>query len=451
MPKSFNLLDLATEVRLMILRELVGDSVVHIAVCVHHESAPITDKAGNTLYDLVTHVYIENTTALPETNGHGAKFTVLPYTNKVGRELPAQSYGCGTPAKYKQGLIEKSYAVLKTCRQIYEEASSVLYSTNIFSFQHARTLSHFLENRTLYHMSKISSIRISDGMLFTIHANGIWISDWDRYLMPLPFGHFSALRTIHLDLTGVHRRWPSHTNEKDIEVANDIFQEFLKLIEWLTLHRGLRVKQIPITYTLYTENSANGDGITSLKDLNQKHAKPREIQAAKMRDKTLKRIADFLAEPMTVRSSMRTGTASELNADLPKESTDDEKAEDNALPETDKSGKEEDDEEEEDGEEEEEVDTEDELDASYSVCASSTDSDLEALEEYDSESEDVQEVLMILARSRSEEEAKYGKDLHTAAANWTKMMGYEEGERDESRGPNEIEDRRMRTLGLGPS
>lgn len=449
MPKPFNLLGIPTEVRLLILRELVGDSVVHIGLCYHQES-PLSaleqDERGNYLYDLFSHVYVENTTALPETNDHGVKFTIIPYTKKVGRQLFAQSWGCPTPAKYKRGMIEKSYAVLKTCHQIYEEASSVLYSTNIFSFQYARNLSDFLENRSPYQMSKISSIRISDSVMCTNKDNGLWISDWDRYLMALPSGHFSALRTIHLDVTSVHREWASHTRttEGDLMIANDTLQELLKLIEWLTIHRGLRVKEIPVTYTLYGVHSASGEDIFPIQDFNNKNAKPHEIHVAKMRDKTLKGIAEFLVEQMMGILSTGTGTASEQNTGLLNEPADDEMAVDDAVMEAEN-----------ENDEEEGIDSEDEWDASYSVCASSTDpeidSEAEELGEYDSESESVQELLLELSTRGTEEGMKYTKDLDTAAGNWTKMMGYEEGERDESRCFEKLKDRKIRNIGFSAS
>jgi len=47
-------------------------------------------------------------------------------------------------SKHREQSISDKLAVLYTCRQIYNEAKTVLYRTNVFHFYHARTFGDFL-------------------------------------------------------------------------------------------------------------------------------------------------------------------------------------------------------------------------------------------------------------------------------------------------------------------
>lgn len=160
------------------------------------------------------------------------------------REVP---FHTGHNWQAKEIFDGKNHAVsldfLRTCRQIYEEAGGLLYSSQIFSFEHGSSFMDFMANLTPLHCSNLTSLhfklesglwaksageRIDTLLKFAIQSSGLQVlnvfvrkrssacSELSSLLF-LILSHTTARRsvTVILPRRGPYRYTPSVLPPKD--------------------------------------------------------------------------------------------------------------------------------------------------------------------------------------------------------------------------------------------
>jgi hypothetical protein len=134
-------------------------------------------------------------------------------------------------------------SLLSTCRQIFNEASEILYSTNEFALPsssshrvvlsrlHLCPLSLFLDLRQATHLSCLRRLRIVDRVP---NIYGRTLSCLDSRLVP-SLSSISLHVSLPLDQSG------------NAKLAKQILQHRLDEIKWHVEHGGLQVMKIPAT------------------------------------------------------------------------------------------------------------------------------------------------------------------------------------------------------------
>lgn len=84
-----------------------------------------------------------------------------------------------------------SLSLLRVCRQTYEEASFLLWTTNTFSFEDSLTLKSFISGRNSVQRNQLNAI----------HLDSQWgqvaLDAWAKLMTPAFLKNFSGLRTFH--------------------------------------------------------------------------------------------------------------------------------------------------------------------------------------------------------------------------------------------------------------
>ncbi|MCJ1259062.1 hypothetical protein MMC24_006897 [Lignoscripta atroalba] len=177
------LLRLPAEIRNKIWYHLLGGNLFHIY-----------GETGNLFHWLCTQPLAEATTCRNKRcipvpfNGDDALYVSDCH---VSHEQLVTHHGYGPNESDESGL-----AVLRTCRQIYTEASVVYFQGNTFSFQHPETFEGFL--RTL-HINQTHRFPTS------IHISAQWsdpaANTWDNLITPVLVCQLHALQSLTLCLT----------------------------------------------------------------------------------------------------------------------------------------------------------------------------------------------------------------------------------------------------------
>ena len=119
--------------------------------------------------------------------------------------------------------------LLRSCRQIYVEANSILWTTNTYSFKNAITFKHFMRTRSIHQKRTIRKVRFD----FPLDPAGVGAS-WDSALNTALIRSMSGLRClrIHLDfiMEASHYRYA-----KDNHLLPDFYGAGLKLLSFLPL------------------------------------------------------------------------------------------------------------------------------------------------------------------------------------------------------------------------
>lgn len=120
--------------------------------------------------------------------------------------------------------------VLRTCRQIYVEANSILWATNTFSFNDAIAFKRFMMTRTIHHKRLIRNVRLDMG----------WWEDnstpWNSSLSKALVKSLSSLRSLRFYITHEMTR-------KDYELVRKV-----GFVGNTNLCRGLRnLSTLPLT------------------------------------------------------------------------------------------------------------------------------------------------------------------------------------------------------------
>ena len=94
-------------------------------------------------------------------------------------------------------LLDMGVAVLRTCRQIYDEAKYLLYTTNTFSFRSSAALETFIRRLIEGSPTSLSAIRsLHLGMTICSHSSAV---DWCNAIQ-LVVRNFKNLNHINLNL-----------------------------------------------------------------------------------------------------------------------------------------------------------------------------------------------------------------------------------------------------------
>ncbi len=91
-------------------------------------------------------------------------------------------------------------SILGTCRQMYEESSYLLWTTNTFSFQDGLTLKVFVDSLHSTQRKKLTRMHVDTTRLPTLAM----ASDWTRQFDVTFISRLSGLRTLHVT---IHPTW----------------------------------------------------------------------------------------------------------------------------------------------------------------------------------------------------------------------------------------------------
>ena len=159
-----------------------------------------------------------------------SRWTPMPYWgNGQCRELPASE-------------IKPQLQILRTCRQIYIEAARLLWCTNIFSFNDARTFKEFMSNCNSAQTRLITRLHLD----FTLHCPRS-VGEWDSALTMANVRSLKSLKTLHISL-----KWSC------LECLPDESQtRFETILRDMYTQRVTRFKILPLeNVTVVVENEA---------------------------------------------------------------------------------------------------------------------------------------------------------------------------------------------------
>lgn len=249
-PKPFRLLDLPPEIRILILRQIVGNGFINLAV---RRDLSITEP----------YVYIESITNKPDIYNQDIRYHLHPLFD--GRD---QSATLVNP--------EKILSILRTCHSLHDEGSPEVYSTNIFAFHAPDAFQCFLAARTPSQRSRlaVSFTKLTPRLP---HVGNLQAIQWHMTLTQIPSDWLSGLRTIHLhtevrvpqtaiytaaeeiflDLDGLL----GETLEENFSGAHRALQQYLGRIETLVIRRRVRLENIPMTVEVRVNGVRRDDEI----------------------------------------------------------------------------------------------------------------------------------------------------------------------------------------------
>ena len=175
---------------------------------------------------------------------------------------------CGDGPMYMleedQQALQVDLNVLGVCRQLYEEANHLLWTTNIFSFEDPRTFGKFLGSLNAAQKRNLTKIHISAdiGGLSAYYTTNQQRAHWDEtyWGSGLKIPNLNMLRgvqTLHLCLNqtfeGFRHRHGSSSAEETIEISQEADMEiFLRL-------RALPVKHVTVVMSDVPANLKSWD------------------------------------------------------------------------------------------------------------------------------------------------------------------------------------------------
>lgn len=120
--------------------------------------------------------------------------------------------------------------VLRTCRQVYVEANSILWATNTFSFRDAVPFKRFMMTRTIHQKRLIRNVRLEVGLI----SLGM-VTPWNSALNKAMVRSLSGLRSIRVQFV--------------FNMKEDIYQHGKTgIVEKSKLFEGLRqLSSLPLT------------------------------------------------------------------------------------------------------------------------------------------------------------------------------------------------------------
>ncbi|MCJ1456217.1 hypothetical protein MMC28_006577 [Mycoblastus sanguinarius] len=151
--------------------------------------------------------------------------------------------GCGTiynggdcwliTTKAEGDLIKMDLSILHVCRQMYKEATHLLWTTNIFSFDEEVTFQRFMESLSPMQKAKLAKLHIREN-----YGDGT-IRLWKKVMRLSLVNSLSGLRTLHLSL------------DQDVSPGSQLLQQFHvippeDLTEPLLLLRLLQLKHVTV-------------------------------------------------------------------------------------------------------------------------------------------------------------------------------------------------------------
>lgn len=91
--------------------------------------------------------------------------------------------------------------ILRVCRQAYIEANSVLWGSSLWSFTHSLAFSKFMEYRNAVQRREMKNMHLDLDMRYHWILD-TWAYGWYSVLKKSVLVKFSALKVVHLDITG---------------------------------------------------------------------------------------------------------------------------------------------------------------------------------------------------------------------------------------------------------
>jgi hypothetical protein len=154
----------------------------------------------------------------PFQNGQGSTDTIEEHPHA----------GCGTANRPANMDNRPHLQVLRTCRQIYLEASRVLWNTNTFSFDDPNVLKMFMNNRKTAQKQLLRKLHLD----MTWHW-GFQKRAWEKALTLTLIRSLKGLRTFHLyieqSLLNQEADWED-TPAWETDLLNDMyFEDVMKL------------------------------------------------------------------------------------------------------------------------------------------------------------------------------------------------------------------------------
>ena len=117
------------------------------------------------------------------------------HLERIGLNLHT-GYDC--PLKLEQSRYEEMHlTALRVCRQIYNEASRVLWSTNTFSFHDEASLGHFMGTRTTCQKRSLQQLRLQ------IDSVAREETAWSRVLNMKLISSLRGLRSLRLQMNHI--------------------------------------------------------------------------------------------------------------------------------------------------------------------------------------------------------------------------------------------------------
>lgn len=186
---------------------VLGDRLIHLK---HHG-----DKSGGKTFDARTlHIVCKNDCA------EDGRDRISPGNGDVERPQQSLHEGCQDGLIHRRDLRNherSSYETLhlqtlQVCRQFYNEGTSILWSTNTFSFSDGRTLDHFMRARGTHQKELLRRLRLQ--MDRRHDGDNIWGPVLDMKLIRSLTGLRSLrLRIIDSMKASLHRELRATANE----------------------------------------------------------------------------------------------------------------------------------------------------------------------------------------------------------------------------------------------
>lgn len=201
---SSPLLRMPSEIRSKIWRMLLGDRLIHLEYLGHIP----TGVGQRTETEIFRHTVCENDCPEDEMVEHSIRSRCAAGKEVIWRQ---PHFDCDRKLAYKGDSNKWTHKsvhlkALRVCRQIHDEASYVLWTTNTFSFNDAaKTFYHFMSGRTTYQKELIKSLRLQ--------MDWVWEEDklWNVALDMGLLRSLTGLRSLRLQ---VNHRVPPGYNER---------------------------------------------------------------------------------------------------------------------------------------------------------------------------------------------------------------------------------------------
>ena len=212
---SSPLLRMPSEIRNKIWRILLGDRLIHLEYLGQIPASAVR----RTETEIFRHIVCENDRPEDEMVEESIRDSVTGDKEVIWRqphfdcdhELAYDRYGNPSRWTHKSVFLKP----LRVCRQIYDEASYVLWTTNTFSFNDAAmTFYHFMSERATYQKELLKSLRLQ--------MDWVWEEDksWNIALDMELLQSLTGLRSLRLQInhsvpTGYHqlaKAWGNQLN-----------------------------------------------------------------------------------------------------------------------------------------------------------------------------------------------------------------------------------------------
>ncbi|KAL8850944.1 MAG: hypothetical protein Q9221_004144 [Calogaya cf. arnoldii] len=150
------------EIRLQIWEEVLGGNLFHMTIdppesdphlCMYFETCDGRDGWRRQTPHLGRYLCCDFSEGMGSTGK-------ASYPRCQGSQAEPCFFASDEPAPFRF----KPLSLLMTCRQIYDEAVGLLYSTNTFNFDYEEVLSHFLSSDARRHVKHIRRVHVNSSM-----------------------------------------------------------------------------------------------------------------------------------------------------------------------------------------------------------------------------------------------------------------------------------------------